>query len=108
MRRTLLLLSLLILWPAGGATAAEIGISRYTGVAGGPVYVLPFPRSERAQSIWMETACWEDCGRTCAWGLTECLYRDAQGTCLRITDRCDRHCQRQCRIQGGPFLPISD
>lgn len=108
MRRAILLLVLMGLWPAGVAPAAEIGIARAATAGGERIYVLPFPRSERAQSVWMETACWQDCGRTCAWGLTECLYRDAQGTCLRITDRCDRHCQRVCRNRGGPYLPISD
>jgi hypothetical protein len=86
--------------------AAEIGAMQHAARSGERVYVLPFPRSERAQSVWGETACWQDCQRTCVWGLTECLYRDAQGTCLQITDRCDRYCQSQCRSRGGPYLPI--
>lgn len=110
MKRALVLLFLLTggaLIAAGSqAGAAETGATRYAVGSGERVYVLPFPRSERAQSIWGETACWQDCQRTCAWGLTECLYRDAQGTCLQITDRCDRYCQRQCRNRGGPYLPI--
>lgn len=108
-RALLLLLCLLVLDPPGSAAlAAEVGIPRHAGQAGERIYVLPFPRSERAQAVWAGTACWQDCGRTCAWGLTECLYRDAQGTCLRITDRCDRYCQRLCRTLGGPYLPIGD
>jgi hypothetical protein len=67
---------------------------------------LPFPRSERAQSVWASNICWSDCGSTCAWGLAHCLAVDAQGTCLKLTDRCDRSCQRQCRTSGGPLLPI--
>jgi hypothetical protein len=90
--------------PAG---AADVNAARFAVRAGDRVYVLPFPRSERAQAVWGETACWQDCQRTCAWGLTECLYRDAQGTCLQITDRCDRYCQSRCRTQGGPFLPLN-
>jgi hypothetical protein len=88
--------------------AAELGSVRYAERSGERIYVLPFPRGERAQAIWAETACWQDCQRTCAWGLTECLYRDAQGACLQITDRCDRYCQRSCRSQGGPYLPIGN
>lgn len=67
---------------------------------------LPFPRSERAQSVWASGACWSECGSYCAWGLVGCLARDAQGTCLQLTDSCDRTCQRSCRSSGGPLLPI--
>jgi hypothetical protein len=68
--------------------------------------VLPFPRSERAQSVWASGACWSECGSYCAWGQTQCLERDAQGQCLKLTDKCDRYCQRECRTSGGPLLPI--
>lgn len=68
--------------------------------------VLPFPRSERAQSVWASGACWSECGSHCAWGFAGCLERDAQGQCLKLTDACDRYCQRECRTSGGPLLPI--
>lgn len=67
---------------------------------------LPFARNERAQSVWGSGACWSDCGAFCAWGLAGCLERDAQGQCIKLTDKCDRYCQRECRGMGGPFLPI--
>ena len=67
---------------------------------------LPFPRSERAQSVWASDRCWKECGAYCAWGLAGCLQQDSQGLCLKLTDRCDRSCQRQCRTYGGPFLPF--
>ena len=66
----------------------------------------PFERSERAASIWASDACWSDCGATCAWNLNGCLYRDTQGTCILYSAACDRYCQRDCRSQGGPFLPF--
>jgi len=67
---------------------------------------LPFPRSKRADAIWASDACWFDCGSYCAWGLAGCLREDAQGRCLKYTDKCDRYCQRQCRTRGGPLLSI--
>ena len=67
---------------------------------------VPFPRSERAQSVWASGACWSECGAYCAWGQSGCLERDAQGQCLKLTDKCDRYCQRECRTSGGPLLPI--
>jgi hypothetical protein len=67
---------------------------------------LPFPRSERAASIWAADWCWKDCGSYCAWGMAGCLQQDSQGQCLKLTDKCDRYCQRQCRTMGGPFLPF--
>lgn len=69
-------------------------------------YALPFPRSERAQSVWASGACWSECGAYCAWGEAGCLTRDAQGQCLKLTDTCDRYCQRACRSAGGPLLPL--
>jgi hypothetical protein len=67
---------------------------------------LPFSRSERAQSVWASGACWSDCGSHCTWGQSGCLKHDAQGQCLKLTDTCDRYCQRECRTNGGPLLPI--
>lgn len=66
---------------------------------------LPFPRSERAQSVWASGACWDDCGSHCTWGIAACLHYDAQGHCLKLGDACDRYCQRQCRTMGGPLVP---
>ncbi|MFA6267206.1 MAG: hypothetical protein WC670_16000 [Pseudolabrys sp.] len=71
-----------------------------------PYDTLPFARSERAQSVWASGACWTQCGSYCAWGQTACLSRDAQGQCLKLTDDCDRYCQRSCRSSGGPWLPL--
>ena len=68
--------------------------------------VLPFPRSERAQSVWASGTCWSECGSYCAWGEAGCLTRDSQGQCLKLTDTCDRYCQRQCRTSGGPLLSL--
>jgi hypothetical protein len=74
--------------------------------AAGPATLLPFARSERDQAVRGADACWRDCGAYCAWGQTTCLYRDAQGQCLKLTDDCDRYCQRSCRTAGGPWLPL--
>ena len=67
---------------------------------------LPFARSERAAATWASGACWSECGSYCAWGEAGCLQRDAQGQCIKLTDKCDRYCQRECRTSGGPLLPI--
>ena len=67
---------------------------------------LPFPRSGRAESIWASGTCWTECGSYCAWGLAGCLKEDSQGRCLKLTDKCDRYCQRECRTRGGPFLSV--
>ena len=97
----LVLLPILVLRPAA---AADIAATRRAAVAAS-VKALPFPRSERSQSVWASSACWNECGSSCAWGFVGCLKRDTQGRCLRETDRCDRACQNQCRTQGGPLLP---
>lgn len=111
MKPWLILIALLlgrIVLPAGGPAAAgdgkasDIKIWRY----GAPGQELPFPRGERAEAVWASGACWSECGSYCAWGAAGCLERDAQGTCLKLTDKCDRYCQRACRTSGGPLLPI--
>jgi len=66
---------------------------------------LPYPREARAEAVWNERACWSGCGSYCAWGMAACLRNDSQGTCLKLTDRCDRACLRGCRNAGGPLVP---
>jgi hypothetical protein len=113
---TILLLAGLLL-PAAGP-AAGLRVSHYAAVPpvvgphplvwryNGPPQPLPFPRSERAQSVWASGACWSECGSYCAWHLNGCLHHDSQGICILYSAACDRYCQRACRDRGGPFLPI--
>ncbi len=84
------------------AVGADLGLTR--APAYGHRFALPFPRSARAAAVWGEGACWRDCQRTCTWGLTGCLAVDSQGRCLKTTDACDRSCQRDCRVSGGPYV----
>ncbi len=97
----------LMLPMCGRANAADFGAVS-PGYGRGAASALPFPRSARAAAVWGESACWRDCQKTCTWGLAGCLKVDAQGHCLAYTDTCDRSCQRECRVQGGPYLPIND
>lgn len=66
--------------------------------------LLPFSRTRRSQAVFASDACWSDCQSFCTWNQAACLQVDAQGRCLRVTDSCDRSCQRECRTRGGPFL----
>jgi hypothetical protein len=93
------LLALVALRPAGAADVTVRPAALTTP------QTLPFPRSERAQSVWASGLCSRECGAYCAEGMVGCLDRNAQGQCLKFTDRCDRYCQNQCRTQGGPLLP---
>ncbi len=110
MNRWIVLITLLLtgIVPGIGAAAAHdvrpapVTIWRYNNHP----QELPFMRGERAASVWASGACWTECGSYCAWGLAGFLERDAQGQCLKLTDKCDRYCQRECRTSGGPFLPI--
>lgn len=108
--KAILLALALLFGGAGGALtpadAAETVARPSVWRMGSQRDVPPFPRSERAQSVWASGACWSECGAYCAWGQSGCLERDAQGQCLKLTDKCDRYCQRECRTSGGPWLPI--
>ena len=68
--------------------------------------MLPFPRTRRSQAVFASDACWAECQSFCTWNEAACLQVDAQGRCLRVTDRCDRACQRDCRTRGGPFVSL--
>ncbi len=73
----------------------------------GPPQDPPFSRSAGSQAVWEGGTCWSQCGAYCASSLTQCLYDDGtQGRCVVNTDSCDLICQRACRTDGGPFLPI--
>jgi hypothetical protein len=90
---------------AAPAVAADVAVSRHAFVAAPAARPLPFPRTERAAAVWDERACWSQCGAHTAWGMADCLRRDAQGLCLDRADHADRMCQRECRQAGGPYLP---
>lgn len=90
----------------GRAQAADVKPLHYASPNAMRMQEPPFPRSERAQAVWASGACWSECGSYCVWGQAGCVQRDAQGTCLKRTDKCDRYCQRECRTMGGPLLPI--
>ncbi len=107
MKPVIVLMALLLAALAGPVGAADIGPTPASGWrVTAQRDVLPFPRSERAQSVWASGACWSECGSYCAWDQTACLERDAQGQCLKLADKCDRYCQRECRTSGGPLLPF--
>ena len=110
MKRALVFLVLLIAgaWPpsAGPAAASDMKAAAHVWRYNAPGRELPFPRSGRSQSVWASNACWDDFGSYCTWGMAGCLQADTQGRCLKLTDRCDRYCQRECRTRGGPLLPI--
>jgi len=73
----------------------------------GPPQEPPFSRSNPAQAVWNDGSCWSACGAYCVAALNACLYNDTtQGSCVQNTDSCDLVCQRACRSDGGPFLPI--
>ena len=98
------LISMGIILMGGLAFAADGKMTAWRYNAHSPE--LPFPRGERAQSIWVSDRCWKECGSYCAWGMAGCLQQDSQGFCLKLTDKCDRYCQRECRPLGGPLLPF--
>lgn len=106
LKTSIVLLALLFggMMPAmvGPADASDVKPWRFNR----PSQELPFARSERSQAVWAAGTCWSECGAYCAWGQSGCLQRDSQGQCLKLTDKCDRYCQRNCRSAGGPLLPI--
>lgn len=85
-----------------GASERDAGTWRYDSRSAEP----PFLHGKRAAAVWASDRCWKECGSYCTWGMAGCLQQDTQGRCLKLADRCDRYCQRQCRTMSGPYLPI--
>ena len=104
--RRLLIALILAAGFAAPLLAADAVVSRNASVAAPTgVRQLPFPRTERAASVWNERACWSQCGSYTAWAMADCLKHDAQMVCIERADHSDRMCQRACRTSGGPYLP---
>jgi hypothetical protein len=96
---------------AGDYTYANRPEVVFPGPKGGSiVHVSPYPAGKRAASIWVSDACWRDCGRHCTWEMETCVRATDLGAdaCRPHLDRCDRACQRACRIRGGPLLGFID
>ena len=114
MKRSIVLIALLLcgLWTASAwpAAAADQAVTVKASVKTWRMTTrsaeMPFPRSWRSQAVWDGGPRWTACGSYCAWGQTQCLERDSQGLCLKLTDKCDRLCQRESRTAGGPLLPL--
>lgn len=106
MARLLYALIILLIAPTL-VSAADLARLR-TAPPASIVEELPFPRTERAQSVWASRACWRGCQVQCTWALNACVNQGPQNECLAWTDSCDRSCQRQCRTMGGPFVNLLD
>ena len=105
MRFWLLLIGLLALAPPP-AWAADASIVRQKTTAVGVVTAKRvIPRSPEAQLVWASDACWRGCAQDCGRQLKVCLSYDASGNCLSYNGSCDRFCQRECRLYGGPLMP---
>jgi hypothetical protein len=103
--RTVVALLIALLCMASAIAPAMAADGALISRADPPARQLPYPRETRAEAVWNERACWSGCGSYCAWGMAACLRNDTHGTCLKLTDRCDRACLRGCRNAGGPFVP---
>jgi hypothetical protein len=99
--------------PLGQTLAGDYTYANRPNVVfpGGPknagiVHVSPYPQSGRAASVWAAEPCWRDCGRQCTWNMETCVRATNIGAdaCRPKLDACDRACQRNCRIRGGPLL----
>jgi len=104
MKRLLLLIALLMA-ALPPAEAAEAGISRRPVAAPASVYRV-IPRSPAASLVWAGDACWRGCAMDCGRHLRACFSADAPENCIAQNDGCDRFCQRECRLYGGPLLPL--
>jgi hypothetical protein len=89
--------------------AADLARWHPRSVASTPMYILQAPpRSPQAQTVWASNACWRGCEQQCGWRFQACLRIDPQAECGAQTESCDRSCQSQCRMYGGPLLDLAN
>jgi hypothetical protein len=71
-----------------------------------PVVLPPVSphRNEQAQAVAASRGCWRDCQMSCKAEFLACGSQSSGAECLSVTDRCDRACQRSCRLTGNPLL----
>ncbi len=104
MRRFLLIAALLLAGLAPAA-AADAGIWRKPAAVPAGAYRV-IPRSPAATLVWAGDACWRGCAMDCGRHLSVCLSAAPAENCIAQNDACDRFCQRECRLYGGPLLPL--
>ena len=100
-----LLLTALLMTGLTAVKAADVGGWRKPVAAP----VTPYravPRSAAASLVWAGDACWRGCAMDCGRHFRACLSADAPENCIARSDACDRFCQRECRLYGGPLLPM--
>src|SRR3954451_23657990 len=103
--KLLLLLAAFLMMGASSAKAADVSIWRKPAVASATASRV-IPRSPEASLVWAADACWRGCAMDCGRHFQACLSGDAAGNCISQNDACDRFCQRECRLYGGPLLPL--
>jgi hypothetical protein len=104
--KLLLLLAALLMVGLCSAEAADAGAWRSKSAAAATTAYRVIPRSPEAQLVWAGDACWRGCAHDCGRHLQACLAVDSSGNCLAQNGACDRFCQRECRLYGGPLLPL--
>ena len=103
--RLLLFTALLMMTGLAPANAADAGGWRRPVAGPVPAY-RAVPRSAAAALVWAGDACWRGCAMDCGRQHKICLSFDSSGNCLAYNGACDRFCQRECRLYGGPLLPL--
>jgi hypothetical protein len=98
------LVGLLLTAGLHAAEAADVGSWRKPAPPATVYRVIP--RSPEASLVWAADACWRGCAMDCGRHYQACLSVDAQPNCTAQNDACDRFCQRECRLYGGPLLPL--
>ena len=100
-------LALVLLFAAlTGASAAELYSPRphYTA------RVEPVPPmalrglSRQSAAIRISDGCWRSCEAQCGGGFQRCIRELPYDVCVYHNNACDLHCQRECRIKGGPIV----
>jgi hypothetical protein len=105
MRLLLLLAALLTAAFLSPVQAADAAGWRKPVTAPATAYRV-IPRSPAASLVWAGDACWRGCAMDCGRHFQVCLSADAPANCIAQNDACDRFCQRECRLYGGPLLSL--
>jgi hypothetical protein len=73
---------------------------------GRQIHRSPYPASKFAAAVWADDFCWRTCTGQSGWRFQDCWRVKGAAACRDHLNADNRYCQRTCRSQGGPLLPL--
>jgi hypothetical protein len=92
------------------ASAADLGdmrtMAKHRVHSSYPAMAGPYPLSWRAAKVRRADRCWHTCLADTGREFQACLKVHRPTDCVNRNAAADRHCLRECRLAGGPWVNV--